>query len=131
MNPSDLRFVMREWEKAESPMVYWYKKLKEHDRKGSLDQIDLDNFVLSNFIPLVRGLPQKEALAMCKNIYTNSIAKVTIQIAEDSVLMTKRDFTVTFAEQLSIISMCQIVIKTALQIMLTYFQVAQLDYSQE
>ena len=78
MNPSDLRFVMREWEKAESPMVYWYKKLKEHDRRGSLDQIDLENFVLSNFIPLVHGLPQKEALTMCKKIYTNNIAKVNM-----------------------------------------------------
>ena len=115
INPSDLRFVMREWEKAESPIVYWYKKLRDHDQKGKLhkismeDHITYDNhesdFSLYNYVPLVHGLPVPEALMKCRELYKNNIAQVTIQISEDSVLMTRRDYSITFAEQLSIISM--------------------------
>ena len=105
---------MKEWEKAESPSIYWYKKFKNYgrDQAGqgtSYKKISrLDHFYYDglNLVPLVHGLPLKEALTVCKELYKNNIAKVTIEIAEDSVLRTKRDFSVTFAEQLSIISMC-------------------------
>ena len=96
---------MREWEKAESPSTYWYKKFLELERKEELQKImwnvDLTNEQRAS---LVHGLPMKEALLMCKEVYKNGIAKVTIQISEDTLLMTKRDFSVTFPEQLSIIS---------------------------
>ena len=107
-NPSEVHFAMREWEKAESPSIYWYRKFKSHDQGRSLEKLSsLDHFYYDgmNIVPLVHGLPVKEALTVCKELYKNSIAKVTIVISEDNVLKTKRDFSVTFAEQLSIISM--------------------------
>ena len=66
----------------------------------------IDNMAVEPWlmVPLVHGLPVPEALMKCRELYKNNIAKVTIQISEDSVLMTRRDFSVTYAEQLSIIS---------------------------
>ena len=110
-NPSSVHFVTREWEKAESPSIYWYRKFKEYDLRGNLNKISLHHhfsigqFFSDDMVILIHGLPVTEALTMCKEFYKNNIAKVTIQISEDSVLMTTHDFSVTYAEQLSIISM--------------------------
>ena len=107
-SPSTVHDVMREWGKAESPSVHWYKKFKEHERKANLHKITLDQFPPEEHdksVPLVYGLPKNEALDMCKKIYKNNIAKVTVQIADNTVLMTMRERSVTFPEQLSIISM--------------------------
>ena len=71
---------------------------------GSIKEISYDHISNVNVVPLVHGLPVKEALNLCKKLYRNSIAKVTIQVSKE-IMMTRRDFTVTFAEQLSIISM--------------------------
>ena len=105
-NPS-LQLVMREWGESESPPVYWYKKFKDHFVQNSLEDISLDYFFFGNpkLVPLIHGLPVKEAISVCKEFYNNNIAKVTIEISQETVLMTRRDFSVTFAEQLSIISM--------------------------
>ena len=106
-NPSSVHFVTREWEKAESPSIYWYRKFKEYNLKGNLQKISLDHHFHfhDDMVALIHGLPMTDALTMCKEFYKNNIAKVTIQISENSVLMTTHDFSVTFTEQLSIISM--------------------------
>ena len=106
-NPSSVHFIMREWWEAESPSIYWNKKLNEYSHQDSLEKINLGHFYYENLdlVPLIHGLPLTEALTVCKDIYKNNIAKVTIEISEKSVMMTRRDFSVTFAEQLSIISM--------------------------
>ena len=107
-DPSAVHFAMREWEKAESPSIYWYRKFKAHEQRQSLNKIGLDHTLETlgpGLVRLVHGLPEKEALTMCRELYKNNIAKVTIQISEASVLMTMRDFSVTFTEQLSVISM--------------------------
>ena len=109
-NPSAVHFVMREWEKTESPSNYWYKKFRANDQNGELHEISIDDHIDKTYdqiVSLSHGLPTSEALTKCKDLYRNNIAKVTVQISEDSVLMTTRDFSVTFAEQLSIISMYQ------------------------
>ena len=107
-SPSTVHDVMKEWGKAESPSVHWYKKFKEHERKANLHKISLDQFPPEEHdksVPLVYGLAKNEALDMCKKIYKNNIAKVTVQIADNTVLMTMRERSVTFPEQLSIMSM--------------------------
>ena len=105
-NPSAVHFVMREWEKTESPSIYWYKKFRAHDQNGKLHKITMEDHSSYGYnVPLVHGLPVAEALMKCRELYKNNFAKVTVQISEESVLMTTRDFSVTFAEQLSIISM--------------------------
>ena len=105
-NPEAVHFVMKEWEQTESPSIYWYKKFRAHEENVKLHKISIeDHITYDHTVPLVHGLPVAEALTKCKELYKNNIAKVTIQISEDSVLMTTRDFSITFAEQLSIISM--------------------------
>ena len=106
-NPSSVQFVMREWWEAESPSIYWFKKFKEYSYENGLGKINLDHFYYEqlNLVPLINGLPITEAISVCKHLYRNNIAKVIIEISEERVMMTKRDYSVTFAEQLSIISM--------------------------
>ena len=108
-NPSTVHFALREWKKAESPSVYWYRKFNEFNVRGSLDKMSWDhipdNLGSWFIVKLAHGLPEKDALIKCKELYEHNIAKVTIQISEASVVVTKRDFSVTFAEQLSVISM--------------------------
>ena len=110
-NPSAVHFVMAEWEETESPSTYWYKKFKAHGQNKILHEINMRDHTAydhpstwDHIVPLVHGLPMAEALTKCKELYENNIAKVTVQISEDSVLMTTRDISVTYAEQLSIIS---------------------------
>ena len=50
------------------------------------------------------GLPKLELRRVCREVFSKNVAKVTIEISEDSVTATKRDFQTTFPEKLSIIS---------------------------
>ena len=50
------------------------------------------------------GLPMLEMRRVCKEVFSKNVAMVTIEISEDSVTATKRDFKATFPEKLSIIS---------------------------
>ena len=50
------------------------------------------------------GLPKLELRRVCKEVFSKNVAMVTIEISEDSVTATKRDFKATFPEKLSIIS---------------------------
>ena len=104
-NPSSITFAMREWEKSESPSLYWFKKFRQLYREERLDEITLDHY--NNFNPivhLINGLPIREAQLVCREFYKKNVAKVKIEIADENVVKTRRDFSVTFAEQLSIIS---------------------------
>ena len=106
-NPSSITFAMREWEKNESPSLYWFKKFRQLYRTRRLDEITLDYYIHGSNHPsvqLINGLPVKEAQIVCKEFYKKNIAKVKIEIADENVVKTRRDFSVTFAEQLSIIS---------------------------
>ena len=101
---------MHEWEKTNSPLIYWYKKFFTLDYEQRLDEFKMD-FMTRKFenvddlgIPIVNGLPFKEAMRVCKEVYAKNIAKVTIEISEEQVTMTMKDLGVTFAEQLAVIS---------------------------
>ena len=74
-NPSTVHFAMREWEKAESPSTYWYKKFQEHYLRESLQQINLDHLSYDGMVPLVHGLTVKEALTMCRELYKKILPK--------------------------------------------------------
>ena len=50
------------------------------------------------------GLPKLELRRVCREVFSKNVAKVTIEISEDSVTATRRDFQTTFPEKLSIIS---------------------------
>ena len=110
-NADSIKFAMDEWEKTNSPLIYWYKKLFTLSFEQRLDEFTMDfmtrktgNDVDDMGIPIVNGLPFKEAMRVCKEVYAKNIAKVTIEISEEQVTMTMKDLGVTFAEQLAVIS---------------------------
>ena len=122
-NPESVQFAMQEWRKTNSPYQYWHKKLQRLADERILSEFKMDfihpkqdDFDLKFIrgppiivpVPLVNGLPFKEGLRVCKRIYSENIAKVTIEIATDQVIMTKKDIRVTFQEQLAIISMNEV-----------------------
>ena len=89
--------------------MYWNKKfavLNEENRIGEfkLQTGFTDSDQLVHKMTTVNGLPFKEAVKVCKEMYAKNIAKVTIEIATGQVMKTKKEMAVTFAEQLSIIS---------------------------
>ena len=111
-NTDSIKFAMYEWEKTNSPLIYWYKKLYMLYYEQRLDEFKMDfmiqktDFSVDDIgIPFVNGLPFKEAMRVCKEMYAKNIAKVTIEISEEQVTMTMKDLGVTFAEQLAVISM--------------------------
>ena len=110
-NTESVKFAMHEWEKSNSPSLYWYKTLHKLDYEKRLDEFKMDFMTQYDEqtddmgVPIVNGLPFKEAMRVCKEVYAKNIAKVTVEISEDQVIITKKDLGVTFAEQLAIISM--------------------------
>ena len=103
---------MDEWEKTNSPLIYWYKKLYMLYFEQRLDEFKMDfmtqktDFGTDDIgVPIVNGLPFKEAMRVCKEMYAKNIAQVTFEISEEQVTMTMKDLGVTFAEQLAVISM--------------------------
>ena len=109
-NADSIKFAMDEWEKTNSPLIYWYKKLFTLSFEQRLDEFKMDFMTQSVEgvddvgVPIVNGLPFKEAMRVCKEMYAKNIAKVTIEISEEQVTMTMKDLGVTFAEQLAVIS---------------------------
>ena len=111
-NTESINFALKEWGKTNSPSVYWYKKLFKLDLEKRLDEFQMDFLTQYDYksggdlgVPLVHGLPFNEAMRVCKEVYGKNIAKVTIEISEEQVMMTMKDLGITFAEQLAIISM--------------------------
>ena len=131
-NLESVQFAMQEWKKTNSPSNYWRQKLRRLDYADKLEAFNMDFIITSDakMIPwlnpayLVSGLPMKEALRVCKEMYSKNIAKVTIEIAADQVTMTNKDIGVTFPEQLAIISTkCEF--QAYFQLYYDHFQVGQ------
>ena len=70
-----------------------------------LSELNLEDLVQwDSNIAMRYGLPKLELRRMCKEVFSKNVAMVSIEISEDSVTATKRDFKATFPEKLSIIS---------------------------
>ena len=62
------------------------------------------------------GLPDVETNTVCKQIYKNDIVKLTLQISESEALQIKRDIRVTFADQLGVVGMKIMRLRTLVQV---------------
>ena len=51
------------------------------------------------------GLPKEDAKEMCKTVYKETIAKVTIEILDPMVLQIKKDVSSTFTSRLGVVGM--------------------------
>ena len=49
------------------------------------------------------GSPRKEADSLCKARYAEEVVKLTVQIAEPTVMMIEKDVSATFSDMLGII----------------------------
>ena len=54
----------------------------------------------------VYGLPKADAAEVCKAMYRENIAKVTVEIMAPDVLQIKKDIKTTFTQQLGVIGKC-------------------------
>ena len=79
--------------------IHWYKLTRRLSDHNLEDLVQWSSDITTKY-----GLPKLELRRVCKEVFSKNVAMVTIEISEDSVTATKRDFKATFPEKLSIIS---------------------------
>ena len=98
--------ALREWQSTNSPITHWYNMAARYLNLN-------DNFynpAFFNVEPSDRwtfyyGLPKEDAKEMCKTVYKETIAKVTIEILDPMVLQIKKDVSSTFTSRLGVVGM--------------------------
>ena len=101
--------ALREWQNTNSPITYWYnmvmRYLPSNRNRGPLYNPDLLYVTPSDQWKFLYGLPEKDAQEMCKTVYRETFAKVTIEILDPMVLQIKKDTKTTFTERLGVVGM--------------------------
>ena len=64
---------------------------------------ELVNFKSPEIWTFRNGLPEDDAREMCKTMYRESIAKVSLEILDPKVLQIKKDVRTTFSDQLGVV----------------------------
>ena len=111
--------ALREWQSTNSPITHWYNMVARYLNLN-------DNFynpAFFNVEPSDRwtfyyGLPKEDAKDMCKTVYRETIAKVTIEILDPMVLQIKKDVSSTFTSRLGVVGSMNIFL---LSCFLSYF----------
>ena len=82
-------------------MAHWSKVISRHDVR------EPSNFDLATTATgstrLAYGLPESDAVQMCRHRYRYELAKLTIQIASPDVMKIKKDLKMSFFDQLGVI----------------------------
>ena len=114
----DLKRVLQYWRQTNSPFWgYWAKLfnnygLKKHNYilpsercgKGIADYGILYAKEQRNFrTEFFFGLPEDEVKAVCRSIYANEMVKLTLQIADPTVMVIEKDVSATFTDQLGVV----------------------------
>ena len=105
--------ALGEWERVNSPITYWYNRVDRYLRYDSplYDPMEVyedpsDFYKFSYGLPAFNefhdGLSLNHAEEMCKTLYKQDIAKVTLEILDSQVLRIKKDVKTTFASQLGV-----------------------------
>ncbi len=102
-NWATVDMVMRDWERTVSPTSYWFDEMSDSNYRDRWFKLQLDDSTVNSYSNLSYGLPTGEALNLCKWIYRNSIAKLTVQIADPEVVQLKKDIRISFADQLGVV----------------------------
>ena len=94
--------ALREWHRTNSHVTHWYNMVARYLSWGRnpFFNPDVFNFEPSDKWEFYYGLPKKDAQEMCKTVYKETIAKVTIEILDPMVLQIKKDIRTTFTQQL-------------------------------
>ena len=99
--------ALDEWESTNSPIVYWYNMVERYMDMGKRTfNPDFFNTKPSSDLPtFAYGLPLEDAKTMCKTVYKENIAKVTLEILDPKVLQIKKDVSATFTDRLGVVGM--------------------------
>jgi hypothetical protein len=62
-------------------------------------------FVTGRETNISYGLPTPEAIQMCKDVYSNDIVKLTLQIMDPNVMQINKDVSAKFSDQLGVVGM--------------------------
>ena len=99
--------LMKDWMKTNSPLwSYWAKMLTESSptlRKYFYDYEIPEHRIIDGEEKFYYALPETEVISVCRSRMRNEVVKLTVQIAEPSVMRIEKDVSSTFTEQLGVI----------------------------
>ena len=101
--------VLEHWMKTSSPLwSYWGKLFQNQLAEGLRGYTLPKTRCTPDSIPLrfSHGLPWDEADSVCKSRYSEEVVKLTVQIAEPTVMTIEKDVSATFTDQLGTIGNC-------------------------
>ena len=103
---ASIDLALGEWERTNSPVTHWYNMVDRYLNFGDpFYNPDFFNVEPSDRWTFYYGLPIEDAKEMCKNVYKETIAKVTIEILDPMVLQIKKDVRTTFTDRLGVVGM--------------------------
>ncbi len=62
-------FVMSDWERTNSPLVYWNNEISERNIGRRYMDLKLDDLTLNKHANISYGLPTEETIRVCKDKY--------------------------------------------------------------
>ncbi len=116
---STIDFVMKDWEKTNSPLAYWFYEMSGANYQERFKTYTLPDHVISRYSNFSYGLPTEEAIRVCKDKYRRDVVKLTIQIMSPDVMQIRRDMRVTFGDQLAAIGGYMQICMVSLTVFLT------------
>ena len=83
--------ALREWQATNSPITYWFNMVSRYLELGTPTyNPDMLYIEPTDHWTFLYGLPEKEAEEMCQAVYKETLAKVTIEVADPMVLQIKK-----------------------------------------
>merc|ERR1712117_273470 len=95
-NP-ELDMVLREWNRTNSPLIHWYNSIVRNRTDYNIDEI------LSDKVHLIHGLPESEAILMCRDLFKRSMVKIAIEVDNTNSQEQLLDISLTFAEAIGVV----------------------------
>ncbi len=96
---SAMKRVLEDWQKTNSQLSHWQRKLSALKAQYELDVKNINE-------GMEYGLPRmRDVVEMCESIYKHEVAKVSIEITDPAVLEIRKDIRVHFSDQLGVIGM--------------------------
>ena len=103
---ASIDLALGEWERTNSPVTHWYNMVDRYLNLGDpFYNPDFFNVEPSDRWTFSYGLPIEDAKQMCKTVYKETIAKVTIEILDPMVLQIKKDVRTSFTDRLDVVGM--------------------------
>ncbi len=99
---------MADWEKTNSPMVYWFEQLREDHYLQRFKSVKLlsdeDPYLDEFFSPNISfGLPTSEAIRVCRERFRTEFAILEVRLDKNVATRIKKDVKITFASQVAAI----------------------------